>query len=110
MIKIRSHLKKLNDLQFNGLPETRKLIRKKLSEGTTKFNIETKSKSIVFKNIETGKELKFISMREASLKLKISRNTINKFLKTGDVYENKSGIKFIISRPSTEVIAGGLVN
>jgi len=51
-----------------------------------KFNVLTKSKKIVFTNIETQEIFTFVSMREASLKMNISRNTISKYLLSKEVY------------------------
>ena len=52
-------------------------VRAKINQGTVNFNIQTKGKKVVFTNIETEEILTFVSMRDASLKMKISRNTIN---------------------------------
>ena len=80
LIKIRNHLKKLNSTPFS--PE----VRKRISAGMANFNILTKSKKIVFTNIETQEIFTFVSMREASLKMNISRNTITKYLLSKEVY------------------------
>ena len=42
------------------------------------FNIRTKGKKVAFINIETQEENKFVSIREAALKMNISRRQINK--------------------------------
>jgi group I intron endonuclease len=72
LAKLRNHLSKLNSYQFTDDLKT------KLREGTSKFNRLTKSKKVIFTEIETGFKLEFNSWREASIKLKISRNTIKK--------------------------------
>ena len=51
-----------------------------------KFNVLTKSKKVVFTNIETNEKLVFNSFRDASLNMKISRNTINKYLVSKEIY------------------------
>ena len=53
-----------------------------------KFNVLTKSKKIVFTNIETQEIFTFVSMREASLKMNISRNTISKYLLSNCISTN----------------------
>jgi group I intron endonuclease len=68
--KIKSHLKELNSKPFS--PE----VRDKISKGLANFNILTKGNKIVFTNLETQETLKFFSIREAALNMKISRNTI----------------------------------
>lgn len=73
-IKIINNIKKLNSTPFS--PE----VRKRISAGMANFNISTKGKKIVFTNIETREILTFSSMREASLKMHISRNTMKKYL------------------------------
>jgi predicted DNA-binding protein (UPF0251 family) len=50
------------------------------------FNIRTKGRKIVFTNIETQEVITFISMRDAALKMNISRNTIKKYLASREVY------------------------
>ena len=72
--KIRSHLKILNSTPF---PTS---IRAKISAGMAKFNVLTKGKKIVFINLETDEKLFFDSIRDASLNMKISRNTISKYI------------------------------
>ena len=72
--KIRSHLKILNSTPF---PTS---IRAKISAGMAKFNVLTKGKKIVFINLETDEKLFFASIRDASLNMKISRNTISKYI------------------------------
>lgn len=59
----------------------------KLREGTSKFNRLTKSKKVIFTEIETGINLEFNSWREASINLKISRNTIKKYINTSNLYK-----------------------
>lgn len=51
-------------------PEHLSKIRKK--------NIKTKANKVVLTNLETQEILTFISMRDAALKMNISRKTINK--------------------------------
>lgn len=53
-------------------------IRAKITQGVINFNIKTKGKKVVFTNIETQEVLTFVSMREAALKINISRKQINK--------------------------------
>jgi len=84
--KIRNHLAKLNASPFS--PE----IRAKISAGMANFNVLTKSKKVVFTDIETQERLSFVSYRDASLKMNISRNTINKYLLSKEVY-----VKYLIS-------------
>jgi NUMOD1 domain-containing protein len=55
--------------------------KSKLSKGKANFNRLSKSKKLYFTNIETDTKLEFSSWREAAVKLKISRNTIKKFIK-----------------------------
>lgn len=78
--KIRSNIKSLNSKPFS--PEA----RKKITDGMVKFNIETKSKKILFTDIETKEVLSFNSMRNAALEMKISRNTIMKYLLNRKAY------------------------
>lgn len=61
-------------------------IRARISAGTANFNVFTKSKKVVFTDIETQERLSFVSYRDASLKMNISRNTINKYLLSKEVY------------------------
>lgn len=78
--KVKMHLKELNSKPFS--PE----IRAKISQGMANFNIKTKGKKIVFTNIETQEILTFVSMRDAALNMKISRNTISKYLMSQEVW------------------------
>lgn len=80
LIIIRNHIKKLNSTSFS--PE----VRKRISAGMANFNILTKGRKIVFTNIETQEVLTFISMRDAALKMNISRNTNTKYLSSQEVY------------------------
>jgi hypothetical protein len=80
LAKIRNHLAKLNASPFS--PE----IRAKISAGMANFNVSTKSKKVIFTDIETQERLSFVSYRDASLKMNISRNTINKYLVSKEVY------------------------
>jgi group I intron endonuclease len=52
-------------------------VRAKISKSMVNFNIKTKGKKVVFTSLETEEILTFVSMRDASLKMNISRNTIN---------------------------------
>lgn len=61
-------------------------VRAKITAGMIKFNVLTKSKKVVFTNIETNEKLVFNSFRDASLNMKISRNTINKYLVSKEIY------------------------
>lgn len=72
--KIKNHLKILNSTPF---PTS---IRAKISAGMAKFNVLTKGKNIVFINLETDEKFFFNSFRDASLNMKISRNTISKYI------------------------------
>ena len=58
-------------------------------------NIKTKGKKVVFTNLETQEILTFISMRDAALKMNISRNTINKHVLSKEPW-GKYKISFII--------------
>ncbi len=78
--KIRMHLKELNSKPFS--PE----VRARISQGMADFNIKTKGKKIVFTNIETQEILSFASMRDAVLKMKTSRYTINKHLRSQEIW------------------------
>ena len=40
------------------------------------FNVLTKSKKLMFTNVETHEIIRFDSFRDAALEMKISRNTI----------------------------------
>lgn len=80
LVIIRNHIKKLNSTPFS--PE----VRKRISAGMANFNILTKGRKIVFTNIETQQVITFISIRDAALKMNISRNTINKYLASKEVY------------------------
>ena len=61
-------------------------VRAKITAGLVKFNVLTKSKKVVFTNIETNERLVFNSFRDASLNMKISRNTINRYLSSKEIY------------------------
>jgi group I intron endonuclease len=78
--KIKSHLKELNSKPFS--PE----VRERISKGMANFNILTKGTKIVFTNLETQETLKFVSMRGAALNMKISRNTIKKYILNKKVF------------------------
>lgn len=80
LVKIRNHLARLNASPFPAD------IRARISAGMANFNILTKGKKVVFTNIETHETLSFASLREASLKMNISRNTINKYILSQEVY------------------------
>jgi predicted DNA-binding protein (UPF0251 family) len=60
--------------------------RAKISAGMAKFNVLTKSKKLVFTNVETQEIIKFVSFRDAADKMKISRNTIKKHLNSEELY------------------------
>jgi hypothetical protein len=49
----------------------------------------SKSQKVYFTNIETDTKLEFSSWREAAVKLKISRNTIKKFINTSNLFKEK---------------------
>jgi group I intron endonuclease len=72
--KVISNLKKINLEGFS--PE----VRARITKGTVDFNIKTKGKKVVFTNIETPEVLTFVSIRDAALKLDISRRQINKYI------------------------------
>jgi group I intron endonuclease len=78
--KIRNNLKNINSKPFS--PE----VRQKITDGMVKFYIETKSKKILFTNIETKEVLSFNSMRDAALEMKVSRNTITKYILNRKAY------------------------
>lgn len=80
LVKIKNNIAKLNASPFP--PD----VRAKITAGTVIFNILTKSKKVVFTNIETNEILIFNSFRDASLNMKISRNTINKYLVSKKIY------------------------
>lgn len=80
LVKIRNHLANLNASPFS--PE----VRARISAGMANFNILSKGKKVVFTHIETHETLSFISFRDASLKMNISRNTINKYILSQEVY------------------------
>jgi biotin operon repressor len=46
----------------------------------------TKSKKLIFTNIETNETLHFSSFRDAALKMKMSRNTISKHIKNQEPF------------------------
>ena len=80
LIKIKNNIAKLNASPFPAD------VRGKITAGMIKFNVLTKSKKVVFTNIETNEKLVFNSFRDASLNMKISRNTINKYLVSKEIY------------------------
>jgi group I intron endonuclease len=65
--KILSNLRKINLEGFS--PE----VRARITQGIVNFNIKTKGKKVVFINIETPEVLTFVSIRDAALKMDISR-------------------------------------
>jgi group I intron endonuclease len=72
--KILSNLSKINLEGFS--PE----VRVRITQGIVNFNIKTKGKKVVFINIETPEVLTFVSIRDAALKMDISRRQINKYI------------------------------
>lgn len=72
--KVLSNLKKINLEGFS--PE----VRARITKGMVDFNIKTKGKKVVFTNIETPEVLTFVSIRDAALKMDISRRQINKYI------------------------------
>ena len=87
--KIISNLKKINTQGFS--PE----VRTRITQGSVNFNIKTKGKKVIFSNIETEEVLTFVSMRDAALKMSISRHTINKHVLSKEPW-GKYIISFII--------------
>ena len=81
--KLKKHLNELNSKQFTDE------FKSKLSKGTANFNRWSKGKKVNFTNIETDTNLEFSSWREAAVKLKISRNTIKKFINTSNLFKEK---------------------
>lgn len=79
------HLSKLNASGFT--PET----RAKISARMANLNVSTKGKKLVFTNIETQETIKFLSLRDAAAKMKISRNTIVKYLKSKELLSRRAG-------------------
>lgn len=79
-VKLQKHLAKLNARSFT-LEQ-----RAKIRWGMAKFNVLTKSKKLVFTNVETQEIIKFVSFRDAADKMKISRNTIKKHLNSEELY------------------------
>ena len=77
---------------------------KKLSEETKlkislarKGNIPSHlAKKVLIENIITKETLEFVSMRDAALKLKLSRHTIKKYILINEVFKNKYRISFSI--------------
>jgi hypothetical protein len=49
----------------------------------------SKSQKVYFTNIETDTRLINATWREAAVKLKISRNTIKKFINTSNLFKEK---------------------
>lgn len=80
LIKIKNNIAKLNASPFPAH------VRAKITAGMIKFNVLSKSKKVVFTNIETNEKLVFNSFRDASLTMKISRNTMNKYLVSKEIY------------------------
>lgn len=50
------------------------------------FNVSAKGKKLVFTNIETQETIKFLSMRDAAAEMRLSRNTIVKYLKSQELF------------------------
>lgn len=80
LIKIKNHLANLNATPFPAE------IRARISAGICNFNILSKGQKVVFTNKETNETFSFASFREASLKMKISRDTIRKYILSKKVY------------------------
>jgi group I intron endonuclease len=78
--KLLGHLSKLN---ASGLTSER---RATLSARMVAFNVSAKGKKLVFTNIETQEITTFLSMRDAASEMKISRNTIVKYLKSKELF------------------------
>jgi hypothetical protein len=53
------------------------------------FNRLSKSKKVYLTNIKINIKFKIIFWREAAVKLKISRNTIKKFINTSNLLKEK---------------------
>lgn len=86
--KILSNLRKINLEGFS--PE----VRARITQGIVDFNIKTKGKKVVFTNIETPEVLTFVSIRDAALKMDISRRQINKYILSKEPW-GKYKISFI---------------
>jgi group I intron endonuclease len=54
--------------------------RARITQGIINFNIQTKGKKVVFTNLEKENFLTFVSIRDASLKMNISRYAINRHI------------------------------
>lgn len=80
LVKLKKNIAKLNASPFPAD------VRAKITAGMVKFNVLTKSKKVVFTNIETNERLIFNSFRDASLNMKISRNTIKKYIISKEIY------------------------
>ena len=88
-IKTPEHLAKLrkNIARVNSTPFSSEAPRRaRISDGMAKFNVLTKSKKLIFTNIETNDTLHFSSFRDAALKMKMSRNTISKHIKNQEPF------------------------
>jgi group I intron endonuclease len=81
-------------------PEVRAII----SQGVVNFNIRTKGKKVVFTNLETQEIFIFVSIRDAALKMKLDRRTINKYIlsqeplgkyKISFLQSNGDGVTFV---------------
>lgn len=86
LIKIKNHLANFNPTSAPSAPAE---IRARISagaEGAANLNILSKGQKVVFTNKETNETFSFASFREASLKMKISRDTIRKYILSKEVY------------------------
>jgi group I intron endonuclease len=80
LVIIKKHLTLLNASPFPAE------VRARISAGMANFNVLTKSKKLVFTNVETHETIRFASFRDAALKMKVSRNTISKYIKSQKPY------------------------